>query len=68
MREALGICHTIVTDQKVDNKTGESYISYNASSPDELALVNGARFLGFSFEERDADGFLICKVTGEDQV
>lgn len=27
--------------------------SYNASSPDELALVNGARFLGVTFLGRD---------------
>ena len=34
---------------------------YNASSPDELALVNGARHLGFSFDSRDADGNMVCK-------
>mmetsp|Transcript_40658 Transcript_40658/g.53333 ORF Transcript_40658/g.53333 Transcript_40658/m.53333 type:complete len:132 (-) Transcript_40658:1987-2382(-) len=28
-------------------------ISYNASSPDELALVNGARYLGVTYEGRD---------------
>ena len=26
---------------------------YNASSPDELALVNGARFLGVIYQGRD---------------
>jgi len=29
-------------------------ISYNASSPDELALVNGARFLGVTYLGRDS--------------
>ena len=28
--------------------------SYNASSPDELALVNGARFLGVTYLGRDS--------------
>ena len=32
---------------------------YNASSPDELALVNGARHLGFAFRERDEDGNIV---------
>lgn len=40
---------------------------YNASSPDELALVNGARHLGFKFIERDEDGKLVVVIeeTGE---
>lgn len=58
--EALGLCHTIVSDKKTDKKTGKEYIVYNASSPDELALVNGARHLGFTFETRDPDNNLIC--------
>ena len=36
---------------------------YNASSPDELALVNGARYLGFEFFERDADNNLCIRVS-----
>ena len=44
--EAIGLCHTIITDTK-KTKEGEDYLVYNASSPDELALVNGARHLGF---------------------
>jgi magnesium-transporting ATPase (P-type) len=35
---------------------------YNASSPDELALVNGARYLGFEFFERDAENNLCIRV------
>ena len=31
------------------------WLSYNASSPDELALVNGARFLGVTFLGKDSD-------------
>ena len=46
--EALGLCHTVIADNKKD-KNGTEYVAYNASSPDELALVNGARHLGFFF-------------------
>lgn len=41
----LSLCHTIVIDQKKGN--------YNASSPDELALVNFAKQMGFEFKDRD---------------
>ena len=62
--EALGLCHTVIADKKEKQveKSGPptKYIVYNASSPDELALVNGARHLGFAFRERDEDGNMIC--------
>lgn len=46
--EAIGICHTVITEnKKTENK--ENFVQYNASSPDELAIVNGARHLGFAF-------------------
>jgi phospholipid-transporting ATPase len=60
MLEALGVCHTVIAEKKKDHKG--SYIVYNASSPDELALVNGARSLGFAFRERDEDGALVVDV------
>lgn len=49
----LAICHTII----VEKKDGE--LLYNASSPDELALTNGARHFGRVFEERDEDGKIV---------
>lgn len=58
MIEALGVCHTVIAQKKHD-KDGKEYVAYNASSPDELALVNGARYLGFAFRERNEDGDLI---------
>ena len=64
--EALGLCHTVVTDEK-KTKNGTPYIAYNAASPDELALVNGARHLGFAFEGRDEDNNMVCKVFGEEK-
>ena len=53
----LGLCHTVVTDDK--EKNGEKYKVYNASSPDELALVNGMRHLGFAFRDNDSDANMI---------
>ena len=58
MLEALGVCHTVIAEKKKDKKLGK-YVAYNASSPDELALVNGARSLGFAFRERDENGALV---------
>jgi hypothetical protein len=34
-------------------------VTYNASSPDELALVNGAKYLGLDFKGRDEDDNVI---------
>ena len=44
----MAVCHSVVID--IDQKTRE--IKYQASSPDELALVEGAARLGFKFKER----------------
>ena len=51
MIKFMACCHSIVVDQKQK--------SYNASSPDELALVNAAREFGYKFSDRDEDGNLI---------
>ena len=64
--EAVGLCHTIITDTK-KTKQGEEYIVYNASSPDELALVNGARHLGFAFVNRNDEGDMVCSAWGEER-
>ena len=45
--EALAICHTIIVEDK------DGTLVYNASSPDELALCNAARFFGYQFMGRD---------------
>jgi len=44
---ALAVCHTLV----VETKNG--VLKYNASSPDELALTNAARYFGYKFLDRD---------------
>lgn len=46
----LSICHTVIADIK-DNK-----LIYNATSPDELALLNFAKFIGFEFIGTDENG------------
>ncbi len=54
----LAICHTIV----IDERTGK----YNASSPDELALVNAAKFFGAKFIKRDEDNNVIVNLLGRE--
>ena len=49
----LAICHTIIVEQK------NCMLTYNASSPDELALANAARHFGVIFEERDENGKMV---------
>lgn len=45
--ECIGICHTVISEDK--EVKGQKCKVYNASSPDELALVNGMRHFGFAF-------------------
>lgn len=40
---------------------------YNASSPDELALVNAARHWGFRFLDRNEDNDMIFDMFGEEK-
>jgi magnesium-transporting ATPase (P-type) len=61
--ECLGICHTVISEEKVVK--GESCKVYNASSPDELALVNGMRHFGFAFKERDIDDNIVIDLLHE---
>jgi len=53
----LALCHSIL----VDEKTGK----YNASCPDELALVNAAKFFGAEFKRMDEQNNLIVDFRGE---
>ena len=43
MLNAIAICHTIVTSQ---DPKDESKFILNSSSPDELSLINGAKYYG----------------------
>ena len=55
----LALCHSII----VDEKTGK----YNASSPDELALVNAAKFFGYQFMAKDENGVISIRVHGKER-
>ena len=55
----LALCHTII----IEKKNGKT--NYNASSPDELALVNAARFFGVKFEDRDEENRMFINFKGE---
>ena len=56
--EHLAVCHTVVAEAK-DGKT-----LYNASSPDELALVNAAKYFGYFFKGRDDDNNIEVEILG----
>jgi phospholipid-transporting ATPase len=55
----LGLCHSIITETK-DGK-----LLYNASSPDELALVNFARFLGCEYQGTDENNNITITWKGQ---
>ena len=65
--EALGLCHTVISELKQTKGSDDQHTVYNASSPDELALVNGARRLGFAFVKRDDDGNMVCDAWGNER-
>uniref|UniRef100_M4BW85 Phospholipid-transporting ATPase n=1 Tax=Hyaloperonospora arabidopsidis (strain Emoy2) TaxID=559515 RepID=M4BW85_HYAAE len=44
----LSLCQTVIPE----TVEGSSEVRFSASSPDEQALVSGAKFFGFSFESR----------------
>lgn len=52
----LSLCHTTICDISAKNE-----ISYNASSPDELALVNFARYCGYEFQGKDDMNHLLVR-------
>lgn len=51
----LALAHTIIAEKK------NGVLTYNASSPDELALTNAARHFGLTFSERDEDNNMIIE-------
>ena len=55
---SLALCHTIVTSQ---DPKDESKFILNTSSPDELSLINGAKFYGVQFIERNQQNQIVLK-------
>ena len=56
----LALCHTIITEKNEQGK-----LEYNASSPDELALLNFAKFMGYEFIGIDENNFMKVVIKGE---
>lgn len=52
----LSICHSVVVEPSNENST-----VYNASSPDEMALVNFAKFCGMEFKGTNDNNEIIIK-------
>jgi magnesium-transporting ATPase (P-type) len=59
MMNVLAVCHTVV----IETRKGKDY--YNASSPDELALVNCAKYYGWDFKGRDENNHVDIRVAGK---
>ena len=59
----LALCHTIVSSR---NPRNEDQVVLNASSPDELALLNAAKYYGIDFHERLRDTIIIADNLLED--
>lgn len=53
----MAVCHTVVPERE------DEQIIYQASSPDEGALVKGAKGLGFVFTARTPDSVIIEAVS-----
>lgn len=53
----ISVCHTVIPDLKSTESTrnNEIPIIYQASSPDELALINAAYKFGYKFLDRSAN-------------
>lgn len=56
----LSLCHTVIIDK--EDLGNRIKVTYNASSPDELALVNGARYFGYFFCDRDDRNNMIIRM------
>ena len=56
--EILAICNTVIVEEQ------KGKLSFNASSPDELALVNAAKYFGFELIGRDEDNNILIKSNG----
>lgn len=54
----LSVCHTVIPERDEDDPTK---LTYQASSPDEAALVNGAKSLGYMFHTRQPKSIQITK-------
>jgi len=59
----LSVCHTVIPEKGEDG----NIVNYNAASPDEKALVEGAALYGFEFINRTHDTVIIRTPSGEEE-
>ena len=59
--ECLSLCNTVMIDSRHTEK-----IIYQGSSPDEIALVNGARLFGYIFKDRDINNIITLEINKKD--
>lgn len=55
----LTVCHTVIAEAKGDD------LVYNASSPDELALLNFAKFCGYVYKGTDEGNNIVVAHNGK---
>jgi len=60
----LSVCHTVIPEKGEDG----TIVNYNAASPDEKALVEGAAMYGFEFINRTHDTVIIRTSSGEEEI
>ena len=53
----LSLCHTTLCELSSNNE-----FIYNASSPDELALVNYAKYCGYEFQGKDEENYMSVRM------
>lgn len=69
----LSLCHTTICDNQppespLSKSKQHQPLTYNASSPDELALVNYARFCGYEFRGKDEENIIHIKSPNSEEM
>ena len=59
----LAICHSIIVEKDESN---EGKLNYLSSSPDEMALINCARYFKYIFKGKDIDNKITLNIQGID--
>ncbi len=62
--ESLSLCHSVITDAK-EEQNGR--ILYQASSPDEMCLVNASRYFGYLFQGRDINNKIYLRINKKEE-
>jgi len=61
--KCISLCSSVIVEKNQEN----GHVEYHASSIDEKALLNGARYLGYIFLGKDLKGNLILEINEEIQ-